>query len=109
MSDVRMLTLQERQQIEALIKESLSLTEIGRRIGRSKNAVITDVRLNGGIGHYTAEKAQRSAYERQVLGRQKLHDINVGQKSSYTTLRQRIEHLEMQVEILVDCLKQGAT
>lgn len=104
MAEVRMITLEERHQIEALLKTGISISEVARRISRSKNGVVSEVRLNGGIANYKAVEAQQSAYNRQILGREKLSLLNKGIASSYTTLKQRIENLEMQVEILVDAL-----
>lgn len=105
--DVRMLSFEEREQIEELLKTGISCSEVARRIGRSKNGVVNEVRMNGGIKSYKAVSAHESAYERQVIGRQKLRSLNTNQKRSALTNSLRIDHLEMQVEILVEALQEA--
>lgn len=54
------LTLQDRQQIAAALREELTYAAIGRRIGRPTSTVTREVMRNGGPRGYRAEAAQRA-------------------------------------------------
>ncbi|MFJ2770643.1 helix-turn-helix domain-containing protein [Streptomyces sp. NPDC087300] len=53
------LTLQDRQQIAAGLREELTYAAIGRRIGRPTSTVTREVMRNGGPRGYRAEAAHR--------------------------------------------------
>ncbi|MFB8234961.1 MarR family transcriptional regulator [Kitasatospora purpeofusca] len=53
------LTLQDRQQIAAGLREELTYAAIGRRIGRPTSTVTREVMRNGGPRGYRAEAADR--------------------------------------------------
>ncbi|MFE6049289.1 helix-turn-helix domain-containing protein [Kitasatospora sp. NPDC056446] len=61
------LTLQDRQQIAAGLREELTYAAIGRRIGRPTSTVTREVMRNGGPRGYHAEAAHRAgtAHARQ--------------------------------------------
>ncbi|MGH4035947.1 helix-turn-helix domain-containing protein [Actinomycetota bacterium Odt1-20B] len=54
------LTLQDRQQIAAGLREELTYAAIGRRIGRPTSTVTREVTRNGGPRGYHAEAAHRA-------------------------------------------------
>ncbi|MEE1736913.1 helix-turn-helix domain-containing protein [Streptomyces sp. BE147] len=54
------LTLQDRQQIAAGLREELTYAAIGRRIGRPTSTVTREVMRNGGPRGYHAEAANRA-------------------------------------------------
>ncbi|MGW4030628.1 helix-turn-helix domain-containing protein [Streptomyces sp. NPDC004838] len=54
------LTLQDRQQIAAGLREELTYAAIGRRIGRPTSTVTREVMRNGGPRGYHAEAAHRA-------------------------------------------------
>ncbi|CAM5675830.1 helix-turn-helix domain-containing protein [Streptomyces tanashiensis] len=54
------LTLQDRQQIAAGLREDLTYAAIGRRIGRPTSTVTREVMRNGGPRGYHAEAANRA-------------------------------------------------
>ncbi|MGW4112452.1 helix-turn-helix domain-containing protein [Actinosynnema sp. NPDC004786] len=54
------LTLQDRQQIAAALREDLTYAAIGRRIGRPTSTVTREVMRNGGPRGYRAEAAHRA-------------------------------------------------
>lgn len=54
------LTLQDRQQIAAGLREELTYAAIGRRIGRPTSTVTREVMRNGGPRRYRAEAADRA-------------------------------------------------
>jgi len=105
MASVRRLTLEERYAIEALLKTDISLSEIARRINRSKNGVIREVGLNGGVANYNALKAQQSAVNRKAIGNQKAVEFNKTQQRP-PLWKTRIENIEMQLEIITTTLQE---
>lgn len=99
------LTFEERQAIERNLKLGYSASSISRRIGRSKNSIVWEVRRNGGMKNYNAEKAQLQSDIRNSERIQKIKKKNQDQKKP-NAIWQRIENLEMQVEILVETIKE---
>lgn len=55
---VKEISFLEREQIQKLLKEGYSCRQIGEAIGRSKNAIVVEVKRNGGKEKYTAKKSQ---------------------------------------------------
>ena len=99
------ITFEERKEIQKLLSKGLSCSEISRYINRSKNGVVTEVRRGGGKDSYLAKKSQKEADLKNSIRCEKLKKINVGNKIQYY-MKQRIENLEMQVEILYDTIKE---
>ncbi len=101
------LTLEERKQIQGLLKKnpSISAHSIAKLIGRSKNALVVELRRNG-RETYSALKAHKAAEAREAqrlesgrnTNKELIPKLNLG-------FKKRIENLEMQVEILVDTIK----
>lgn len=82
-------------------------------IERSRNAIIYEVRRGGGRQDYKAEEAHESTKVRMREGRVKStatfkSNFSVC-KGTYQGLNERIEHLEMQIEILITVLKEKKT
>lgn len=102
----RPFTYEERKIIETLLrKNGLSCGKIAKHIGRSKNGVVSEVRINGGALKYNAKEAEESFNKRMIEKRQKLHDLNKGNKRTFY-MKKRIENLEMQLEILCETTKE---
>jgi IS30 family transposase len=99
------LTFSERKEIEKYNKKGWSCQEIAIHIGRSKNAVVTDIRRAGGALFYTAKGAQNIADATKAEKYRKLSERNKGNKITFK-MKERIENLEMQVEILYDTIKE---
>ena len=97
-------SFEERQQIEKHIKAGKSCGETAKLIERSKNGVVTEVRRGGGK-FYSAKIAQNLADSNMEVKYRKLSERNKGNKVSFF-MKQRIENLEMQVEILHDTIKE---
>lgn len=98
------ITFEERKQIEKHIKAGLSCCETSRRIGRSKNGVISEVRRTG-RKFYSAKVAQNLADWARNEKHRKLLERNKGNVTTFR-FKQRIENLEMQVEILHAAIKE---
>ena len=60
---------EERVKIEFLINDAAGVSEIARRMKRSKSSVSDEIRLNSVKGVYTAKKAQLKAYQRRWRAR----------------------------------------
>ena len=99
----KMLTFDERQLIEKYIKKGFSCGETAKTIGRSKNAVVTEVRRGGGE-HYSAKIGQNLSDKIQGEKYRKLSERNKSNKVTFK-MKQRIENLEMQVEILFETIR----
>ena len=69
------LGINERKEIKRLLGK-MSLTKIAERINRSKNCVITEVRLNGGQLNYDPVKAHERANDVQKEGRERANALN---------------------------------
>ncbi len=100
----RPLTLEERKQIEQLIKQGLSCGNIAQEINRSKNCVVVEVRRNG-KELYNAKLAHKDAIERDQKKR-RVVSLKLKEAPPSYQMKQRIENLEMQVEILHDTIKE---
>lgn len=98
------ITFDERKKIERFIKMGKSCGETAKLIGRSKNGVVTEVRRGGGK-FYSAKAAQNIADTNHEAKYKRLSERNKGNKVSFH-MKQRIENLEMQVEILHDVIKE---
>ena len=69
------LGINERKEIKRLLGK-MSLTKIAERINRSKNCVITEVRLNGGKDEYDPVAAHKRADTVQKEGRERTNALN---------------------------------
>ena len=101
-------TYEERKQIQKHIYKGLSCCQIAKLIGRSKNGVVTEVRKGGGR-FYNAREAQKRCDAVNKERYERLSKLSK-EKLSGTTHKpnqeKRIENLEMQIEILHDCVKE---
>lgn len=98
--------LEERKKIEKLLRCGFTCGEIAKEIGRSKNGVVTEVRNHGGKVFYDGEIAQAKADFNQEQRKKKLSAINKGNPGPIAPLYERLTNLELQIEILHDCIKE---
>jgi len=61
---VRVLSLQEREEISRGLCAQLSIRQIARRIGKAASSVSREVRRNGGASQYRATRADSAAWRR---------------------------------------------
>ena len=103
----RALSFEERKKIEKLVKCGWSCSQIADAIGRSKNAVVVEIR-RGGKEKYTAKAGQHIADENKRKRNEHLSKLNKGKIGNNPVFRfkERIENLEMQIEILHDAIKE---
>lgn len=97
------LKLEERQQIEKLIKEKpdLSFAEISKLIGRGRNTVVEEVRKNGGREVYNA----KVAHHRYLDLRAKKNQNYTPENHPMHRLKNKIDAIEMQLEIIIEELR----
>lgn len=94
MKKMEYLTLDERKIIEQMLKEGYSGRAIARTLNRSASTVNSDIRLNGSKEEYNAEKAHADS-KRKIFK----EDLTLN------SLKKRLENLEMQLEILLETIK----
>lgn len=100
------LDLMERKEISRHIKKGFSLSHIATLIQRGKNSVIFEVRRNGGRDNYDPIKAHELSLERKAERHIKCSGTLKGKvPNPYQILLHRIENLEMQMEIIIETLK----
>ncbi len=58
------LTLSEREEISLGLAKGYSLRNIAQQLGRSPSTISREIRRNGGIEHYRANKADNAAWDR---------------------------------------------
>lgn len=100
------LDLDERKRIYSLLIQGYSCIQISKIISRGKNTVISEVKRNGGRENYNPYEANESAWRRKSIRIKNLTKTITSNPSPYKILLNRIENLEMQVEILIDCVMQ---
>ena len=91
------LSLEERELIEKYIKEKFTGNQIAFLLKRSQNCINREIKINGGRVFYNASQASVNS---RMLKRKKNKNL-LGEK-----LKDRIESLEMQMEILTDEIKK---
>lgn len=109
------LGFEERQIIEALVKQGFTMSQIAKKINRSKNCVATEIRINGGSEIYNAQIGQDFAESRNqrriklLSDRNTLaHETKLVKKSDLDEMKEKIKVLEMHIEILHDALKESS-
>lgn len=100
----KQLTLEERRLIEKYIKMGISFNQQARMIGRSNYTIADEIRRNGGRENYCAEKAQERAVV--MRGRSSSNSQSKVYKGRIDKLETRVDSLEMQIEILMDLIKE---
>ena len=101
------LCLMERKYIEKMIKEDRSLSSIAGDMGRGRNTIIVEVNKNGGRIAYDAEIAHKSMLERRLKRSEDVSEkMKVHTRTQYCFLKQRIENMEMQLDIIIETLKE---
>ena len=99
---VKLLTFEERKQIEDLLKKGATFPQIGQLIGRSKNTVRNEVRKFGKRELYSAKKAQAlcdNAGERRRQAIIKWNETN-RVKITPATIKKRQEKLSLRVSVM---------
>lgn len=102
---IKPLTLPERKSIEMHVKSKVSLSQIAKLIDRSKNCVVSEVRVNGGREVYSADSAHARSVDVNHMKYMNMVKRNGFSGGGYKTIKSRLETIEMQIEILHETLK----
>mgnify|MGYP003396458589 FL=1 len=99
----KLFKFEEREQIQKLISQGLSASAIARKIGRSKNGVIVEIRKNGGREKYNASLAQEN---RVVVWGESIHrrQQRINDYSSIKYLLEQVKSLQEQINIIFELL-----
>ena len=103
MPKVKLFTFEERLEIERLHNLGLSGAKIADQIGRSKNGVNAEIKR---CSPYTAKKAHKIADDIRLRRNEINKDLYKPEDHPMHRMKERLERLEMQVEILFDILKE---
>jgi IS30 family transposase len=93
---LRLITWEDRQNIEKYLKQGDNVYQIGKKINRSASSLYREVEYGGGYENYTAEEAQKV----RTLRRKKTSRIY------RNDFQNRITNLEMQMEIILEQLEK---
>lgn len=114
------LSFEERQQIEKLLKEGYSIKQIHKKMNRSYHGISAEIKKNGGRENYLAIEGQknvRMSRKKPLKETEKvmpikdeethLHKIeNYDFGSKVNEYIKRIENLEMQMDILINQIRE---
>ena len=96
-------SLADRMVIERMIKQGHTGGEIAKVLGRSKTGTNWEIRNHGGRESYTAKKADKMAREAQI---DRIEKLRTKQRARRPTIHQRLDALDMQINILKDTIKE---
>jgi len=96
-------TYEERKQIESLLKMGVVLKGIARAMGTNYSVIQREISLNGNRSNYSADEAQKRADEKEALRKKGIYTPLPPPRKNI--LSQRIDNLEMQLEIIIDQIK----
>lgn len=97
------LRFEERLYIETELKKGTKIHEISLGLKRNYKTIFDQVNDNGGMENYNAEKSQLNHDE--IVSK----TASMNGKKAYKTkasLKDRIDGLEMQIDILMDLFKE---
>lgn len=104
------ISYEERLEIKKYIKKSFSVVSIARLINRPASSVKNEISRNGGRNYYSAELAQKRADTLKKVRYQKTIDLFskeiIESDDEILKLKERIENLEFQMEIILDFIKE---
>ena len=100
------LVLEERKEIESLLRNSEALTQVALKLKRTRATIYKEVNRNGGRDKYNAIEAQRLYDQRKdviiaKMNYQKSGIVNIHRKK----IESDIHSLGMQMEIVLDFMK----
>lgn len=101
-----LLSFAERLEIQYLLQQGKNYAEISHVIGRGKNTIGTEVRRSGGRIGYTAQAGQDRYNKVYLQKREKATNLYSTTNNPQTKMRTNIQNLQMQMEILLDAIKE---
>jgi IS30 family transposase len=103
MSLTKHLSLEERTEIEKLLDEQKTYSEIGLKLGRSGDCIREEVVRNGGVRNYSSIAAQNRYDLIQSRPRGLAPDKRT---QAYNLMKSAVEDLKIQVELLTKTIKE---
>ena len=101
----KFFNLEERQKIELGIKQLLTTNHIGKILGRTQGSIKNEIQRHGGRLAYNAEIAQNEATIAAKSRVEKLESY-ISPEKDKISFEDRLNGFEMQVEIILDLVKQ---
>lgn len=87
----KQFSLEERKEVERLIKQGTPQRKIGIMLNRHHSSISFEIRRGGGASQYNAVKSHNTVYKKN---------------GGTAIIIERIEALEMQIEILTDKIRE---
>lgn len=110
------LTLSERLRIRKLLDDGWSMLSISKEMGRGKTTIQFEVKRNGGPYIYDPHEAHNQAHVRKMIKSRntseslkefyKPEGLNIDLGTRVKKLEQRIESMQMHLEILIEQLRK---
>ena len=104
------LNLEERQIIEQMLTERYPHAKIAELLDRGQSHISREIRNQSVNGLYNAIYAEEKSKENRKRSAKRISQIKKELREkrdvSYSTLKVRVENLEMQIEILTDTIKE---
>jgi IS30 family transposase len=97
------LNFDNRIDIEKYIKLDYSGEYIASSLGFSRSGICTEIRRNGGRQKYNAQEAQKRAQRMRFRSTREWVDVCKSEKDEF---KERISNIEMQIEIILETLKE---
>jgi IS30 family transposase len=105
-----LLNLENRQIIEQMIKERYSHAKIAELLDRGQSHISREIRNHSVNGLYNAIYAEEYSKESRKRSAKRISQTKIELQKErdipYSTLKVRVENLEMQIEILTDTIKE---
>ena len=107
MGKVIPLTLNERKKIKYLIDQMVPQNQIAMKLGRASSCINTEIRRSGDRDLYDPDIAHQNARARNEKKIEALKNIYSSKKHiNKIDLELRISNLEMQIEIIIEQIKE---
>ena len=100
------LSLEDRILIEKMIRENKSIPEIALKLGRTTNSISKELLINTGENGYEGKEAHRISRERRMSSARIGAEKHKKRFSAASAAEEKIQSLEMQLEIILDQLKE---
>ena|ERR1700677_3407599 len=96
------LSLDQRKQIKEMIDEQIPMSVIATKIKKQKSFIYREIIQNGGRDNYNPETAHENCLYPPLPSNYRIRDLI----ENCEVMEKKIENLEMQMEILIDTIKE---
>lgn len=102
----KVLTLEERKAIQKGLENKVNVNQIGRSLQRADTTIHTEINRYGHGKEYDAQKAHDASMETKAQQHRKKAESLRAKKKTSQTLSERMDLLDMQIEILIDKIQE---